>query len=76
MGDTRKKNWEWNVGEVNTWDGAKLAVLQDIRDELKLENRLLEMIVKNGSFDGWVASEIRGLRRDVKKGKRCHKAHR
>lgn len=39
--DTRHKDVNWNCGELSTWDGAKLAVLMDIRDELKRLNGLL-----------------------------------
>lgn len=46
MTDTRKKdaNWSLNIlpsGNVST-DDAQLAVLMDIRDELKILNRLLQ----------------------------------
>jgi len=44
MADTRHKNKVWNVGEViqsYTWEQGKLAVLMDIRDELKRLNELL-----------------------------------
>jgi len=37
----RKKDVEWNVGEESTFDGAKLAVLMDLRDELKKLNALM-----------------------------------
>lgn len=42
--DTRRKDVVWNTGDAGqhpTWDGAKLAVLMDIRDELKQLNGLL-----------------------------------
>lgn len=41
MADTRKKNINWNVGKEATWEGAQLAVLMDIRDELQRLNGLL-----------------------------------
>jgi len=38
----RNKDRDWNSGETNiTMDGAQLAVLMDIRDELKAINRIL-----------------------------------
>lgn len=45
-GDTRRKNRVWSVCEPDTGnriaiDGAQLAVLQDIRDELQKLNQLL-----------------------------------
>lgn len=40
--DTRRKDLTWNTGDGGvTWDGAKLAVLMDIRDELKRMNAVL-----------------------------------
>ena len=41
VGMARHKDNQWNCGENATWDGAKLAVLMDIRDELKRLNGLL-----------------------------------
>jgi hypothetical protein len=44
MSDTRRKDYDWNTGHpgrVITWEGAQLAVLMDIRDELKRLNELL-----------------------------------
>jgi hypothetical protein len=44
MADTRHRDRQWNVGEtVNgwNWEQGKLAVLMDIRDELKRLNGLL-----------------------------------
>jgi hypothetical protein len=35
MIDTRHRNVEWNVGEKPSYDGVKVAVLMDIRDELQ-----------------------------------------
>jgi hypothetical protein len=42
--DRRCRNWNWKVTDSNdlvTWDGARLAVLMDIRDELRKLNMLL-----------------------------------
>ena len=42
MVDTRKKNANWIIGDTITkWDQCQLAVLMDIRDELKTLNQLL-----------------------------------
>lgn len=46
MSDTRRSNKDWTVcgeqaGDMIGWDGAKLAVLMDLRDELKKLNTLL-----------------------------------
>lgn len=44
MADTRKKNVDWVIAGVDgtiTWSGATVAVLMDIRDELKTLNQLL-----------------------------------
>lgn len=39
MADTRRANVNWNLPEgVNSWDAARLAVLMDIRDELRTLN--------------------------------------
>lgn len=40
-GDIRHKDVRWNLGERPDWAGANLAVLMDIRDELKKLNALL-----------------------------------
>jgi hypothetical protein len=41
MAETRHKDADWNLGEKPTWDGAQLAVLMDLRDEIKRLNSLL-----------------------------------
>lgn len=45
MADRRKKDLNWNVadenGNVPTWERIQIAVLMDLRDELKLLNGLL-----------------------------------
>ena len=45
MSDTRRANCNWTVCDPDatsaSWDGAQLAVLMDIRDELKRLNALL-----------------------------------
>ena len=39
----RNKDWNWGIGEGPTysWDAATLAVLMDLRDELKALNRIV-----------------------------------
>lgn len=45
MSDRRKKDIEWDVadknGNIETWERVGVAVLMDIRDELKRLNFLL-----------------------------------
>ena len=38
----RLKDQAWNIPEPATWDGAKVALLMDIRDELQHLNRTLD----------------------------------
>ncbi len=42
--DKRRKDWNWNVcsddGVMQQWESRMLAVLMDIRDELKAANRV------------------------------------
>jgi hypothetical protein len=38
----RRKDTEWDIQDPMTFDKAKLAVLMDIRDELKELNRRLD----------------------------------
>ena len=40
VSDTRKKDTNWTLPETATYDSAQLAVLMDIRDELKQLNRV------------------------------------
>jgi hypothetical protein len=46
MVDRRHKDGKWQAGDsdgvVPTWERAQLAVLMDLRDELKKLNRVLE----------------------------------
>ena len=62
MADTRHKDVNWNCGENVSFDGAKLAVLMDIRDELQTLNRLLAC----RNFTGIPAS-LRAIQRNTKK---------
>ena len=64
MGDRRRKDVAWNVAEENgaieTWERVGVAVLMDIRDELKLLNR-------NTQWNHLqIVRELRGIRRDMK----------
>jgi predicted SpoU family rRNA methylase len=40
MNSGRHKDGNWNVGDKPTMEGAQLAVLMDIRDELKQLNKV------------------------------------
>jgi hypothetical protein len=59
---SRKKNLDWNLPEVNSWDSIKVAILMDIRDELQTLNRLLAC--KN--FEA-IPSILRGIRTNTTK---------
>lgn len=66
----RFKDANWNLtadhtGRIDSWDGVKIAVLMDIRDELKKLNGLLHC-------SNFVA--IPQILRDIKRGK-CHRKH-
>lgn len=46
MADTRHRNVDWTIHKnvvtgVVSWEGAQLAVLMDIRDELQALNRII-----------------------------------
>jgi len=71
MIDQRKKDVLWYVcwadrdgGEVS-WDGRQLAVLMDIRDELKRLNTLLHC----SNFTA-IPGELRAIRRNTTKPRR------
>lgn len=64
MADTRHKNVTWNVGDT-TWDGVKVAVLMDIRDELQKLNRVFEC----HNFLA-IPSDLRAIRRNTNKPRR------
>lgn len=61
----RKKDFNWSLPEENTWDGTKVAVLMDIRDELKQLNRLLSC----SNFTK-IPQILRTIRRNTTKRKR------
>lgn len=65
MTDTRHKGLNWNIGDRPTWDGAKLAVLMDIRDELKELNSLLHC----HNFTD-IPHILRGIRRKLSEKKK------
>lgn len=71
MADTRCKNFDWTVRREDEWEGATLAVLMDIRDEL----RSIRGSVSSLNHYGTIHRELRGLRRDVKSNKRCRRPH-
>ena len=71
MADTRHKDVNWNCGENVSFDGAKLAVLMDIRDELKIINRVFacqNFLSLPREIQG-LHKHMRGLRRDIAKSK-------
>lgn len=79
----RHKDTEWNLpegapspdgGRSHQWSSIHSALLMDIRDEMKENNRLLRNAL---AWDGSVLRELRGLRRDLKKKleRRCHGKH-
>lgn len=72
----RHKDAVWGLpksGDITlNWSHVQVSVMMDIRDELKE----IKVRLNSLQWDGYTNRELRGLRRDVKKGKRCHKAHR
>lgn len=79
MADTRKKDVNWSLpldtaGNVLSWDAANLAVLMDLRDDLKEIRATLHNAI---AYNGNLTRELRGLRRDVnaRLKPRCHRAH-
>lgn len=61
----RKKDVYWNLPENNSWEAVEVAILMDLRDELKQLNRLL-------SCSNFVAipSILRGIRKNTTKKRR------
>ncbi len=43
----RYKDLEWRLPDNNTWDHVKIALLMDIRDEMKMLNRRIDQIRRN-----------------------------
>lgn len=70
MRDTRHKNTNWsicrNADDSVSWDGAQLAVLMDIRDELQQLNRV---------FSCHNAQDIPNILRRIDKNTKKAKAH-
>lgn len=60
MTDTRHQGANWSVGTAPSMDGAQLAVLMDLRDELQKLNRLL-------ACDNFtrIPGDIKAVRRNV-----------
>lgn len=74
MGDTRAKDVSWGVadpktGVVPTWERVGVAVLMDIRDELKRLNGLLSC----PNFTG-IPSTLRRISRNTAKPKKRAKS--
>lgn len=44
----RHKDSNWNIPQEPSYEGARLAVLMDIRDELKAANRTLDSLATLG----------------------------
>lgn len=74
----RHKNTVWKLNDPPGMDGAQLAVLMDIRDELQRlavlmdvrdELQRLNDLLHCPNFVN-IPRELRGLRRDVKGGRR------
>jgi len=61
----RKKDMNWNLPDESSWDVAKLAVLMDIRDELKALNAILSC----PNFLG-IPFTLRDISRNTRKPKR------
>ncbi len=67
--DTRRKDQDWNTGTTGvTWDGAQLAVLMDIRDELK---RLNAVVHCPNTIE--IPNILRAIRRNTTKKRRARK---
>lgn len=66
----KEKDWDWKIAtgiDGNySYEGAQLAVLLDIRDEAKETKREIAIIARSLGWDGHIARNIRGLRRDIK----------
>lgn len=71
----RHKDATWNLNTPPGIDGAALAALMDIRDELKILNRQVGYVVTGVGYDSYLLKALRGLRRDVKAKKRCRRVH-
>ncbi len=70
MSDRRKKDIDWTVaeedGRVPTWERVIVAVLMDVRDELKRLNTLLYC----HNFTG-IPQTLRAIRKNTTKKKRA-----
>lgn len=78
------KDAEWSIttaplnnNAAANCNEAALAVLMDIRDEIKMSNQRLRELDRYAGWNQNLTTEIRGLRRDLKKRlkPRCHRAH-
>lgn len=65
MSDTRHKDANWNPDECPTSGKANVALLMDLRDELK------ELHTVAHGCQHAILRELRGMRRDLKKLRRA-----
>lgn len=76
--DTRQKDKEWfvadpNTGSVPSWEREQLAVLMDIRDELKRLNGLLRgRLLHCSNFIG-IPSALNAIRRNTTRPRKSKK---
>ncbi len=69
MGRFKDVDWrlpEGTNGNAADWSTARLAVLMDIRDELKRLNNTMSAV-------GCIHSTMKGLRRDIAQARRGHR---
>lgn len=79
MADRRQKDKNWIVteedGTVRTWEQVQVALLMDIRDELKRLNNVLQcpnFIAVPSKLD-LIRQELKEVRRNTRKRKRVAK---
>lgn len=64
-----RQNVDWNIDDSagnTTWEKVPIAVLMDIRAELRKLNGTMYSI-------GCIHSTLKGLRRDIQKARRNHR---
>ena len=70
MGDQRHKNSIWLVGEKPFPDGAQLAVLMDLRDELQAIKGILANLPTCDQLGNHCDRAVRRLRAPKRKAKK------
>lgn len=84
MARHKDENWNLPVGtpkidgsSTHSWESIQASILMDIRDELKENNRKMQVLIEHAGWNGTNSRELRGLRRDVNKRlkARCHRRH-